>query len=309
MPQTVKIRLRNTGQTLSIPNGITLAELYQQSGLRIEYGPMCARVNNKNQGLGYRFYNSKDVEFLDIRSASGMRAYTRTLFLVLAKAVEDLYPQGRLIIGAAISGGYYCELRIGRQVTQDDAQSINQRMEQIIAADLPIHHIQCPIEEAISLFQSKGMDSKVKLLQSQTSLYTDYYQLADTIDYFYSCLLTHTGAIHLFQVIPFYDGLLLRIPSAQDPSQLETLIPQTKMHNVIREHQRWQDILGCRTAGDFNEAVQSGYAPELINISEALQEKKLNQIVDTIQGAAASSSLQAPHRAARPPQPNASPYS
>lgn len=283
MPQTVKIRLRNTGQTLSIPNGITLAELYQQSGLRIEYGPMCARVNNKNQGLGYRFYNSKDVEFLDIRSASGMRAYTRTLFLVLAKAVEDLYPQGRLIIGAAISGGYYCELRIGRQVTQDDAQSINRRMEQIIAADLPIHRIQCPIEEAISLFQSKGMDSKVKLLQSQTSLYTDYYQLADTIDYFYSCLLTHTGAIHLFQVIPFYDGLLLRIPSAQDPSQLETLIPQTKMHNVIREHQRWQDILGCRTAGDFNEAVQSGYAPELINISEALQEKKLNQIVDTIQ--------------------------
>ena len=144
MPQTVKIRLRNTGQTLSIPNGITLAELYQQSGLHIEYGPMCARVNNKNQGLGYRFYNSKDVEFLDIRSASGMRAYTRTLFLVLAKAVEDLYPQGRLIIGAAISGGYYCELRIGRQVTQDDAQSINRRMEQIIAADLLCPSVTAP---------------------------------------------------------------------------------------------------------------------------------------------------------------------
>lgn len=248
----------------------------------MKHGALCALVNNKVQGMNYRFYNSKDVEFKDITSSHGMRTYTMSLFLVLAKAVEDLYPGGQLIIGAPVSRGYFCELRIGRAVTEEDALAIQRRMQEIVEADMKINRVQCPIEEAIELFRSKGMESKAKLLESQRNLYSYYYRLGDTVDYFYSCLLTRTGLLHLFQVVKFYEGLLLRIPSEKNPDQLEEMVPQEKMHNVIQEFHRWQDILGVRTAGEFNEAVLRGEASKLINVSEALQEKKLNDIVDNI---------------------------
>ena len=251
-------------------------------GLEMKHGPMCALVNNKVQGMNYRFYNAKDVEFKDMTSTHGMRTYTLTLFLVLAKAVEDLYPGGQLIIGAPVSRGYFCELRIGRELTEQDAHAIQQRMQEIVDMDEKIHRVQCPIEEAIALFRSRGMESKAKLLESQSNLYTYYYRLCDTVNYFYSCLLTRTGLLSLFKVEKFYEGLLLRIPSRKNPTELEEMVPQEKMHNVIQEFHRWQDILGVRTAGEFNEAVKAGHASQLINVSEALQEKKLNDIVDNI---------------------------
>ncbi len=282
MPQTLRIRCRNNGQMISVPFGTSLKELYGMCGLEMKHGPMCALVNNKVQGMNYRFYNAKDVEFMDMTSTHGMRTYTLTLFLVLAKAVEDLYPGGQLIIGAPVSRGYFCELRIGRELTEQDADAIHQRMQEIVDMDEKIHRVQCPIEEAIALFRSRGMESKAKLLESQSNLYTSYYRLCDTVNYFYSCLLTRTGLLSLFKVEKFYEGLLLRIPSRKNPTELEEMVPQEKMHNVIQEFHRWQDILGVRTAGEFNEAVKDGHASQLINVSEALQEKKLNDIVDDI---------------------------
>lgn len=282
MGQNLKIRCHNNGQICTIPFGTSLKELYDECGLEMKHGAMCALVNNKVQGMNYRFYNAKDVVFQDITTTHGMRTYTLTLFLVLAKAVEDLYPGGQLLIGAPVSRGYFCELRIGREVTQEDAEAIQKRMMEIVKADMKIHRVQCPIEEAIELFRSKGMESKAKLLEGQRNLYTYYYRLGDTVDYFYSCLLTRTSQLHLFEIIKFYEGLLLRIPSRHDADHLEEFVPQEKMHNVIQEYHRWQDILGVRTAGEFNEAVQKGHASELINVSEALQEKKLNDIVDKI---------------------------
>lgn len=282
MPQNVKIRCRNNGQLISVPFGTSLKELYDRCAIDMEHGALCALVNNKVQGMNYRFYNSKDVQFLDITSTHGMRTYTLTLFLVLAKAVEDLYPDGQLIISAPVSRGYYCELRIGREVTPEDAANLYRRMQEIVQADERIHRVQCPIEEAIDMFRKRGMESKAKLLEGQRNLYTYYYSLGDTIDYFYSCLLTRTGLLHLFGLEKFYSGLLLRVPSAQDPTRLEDMEPQEKMHNVIQEYHRWQDIMGVRTAGEFNEAVKKGLASRLINVSEALQDKKLNEIVDRI---------------------------
>ncbi len=282
MPQNLTIRCRNNGQTVSIPFGTSLQELYELCGIEMKYGAMCALVNNKVQGMNYRFYNSKDVQFLDITTTHGMRTYTLSLFLVLAKAVEDIYPGGQLIIGAPVSRGYFCELRIGREVTEEDAIALQRRMQEIIQANRRIHRVQCPVEEAIEMFRRRGMESKAKLLESQRNLYTYYYSLGDTIDYFYSCLLTRTGLLHLFSLQKFFDGLLLRLPSAQNPDRLEEMVPQEKMHNVIREYHRWQGIMGVRTAGEFNEAVQQGFAGQLINVSEALQDKKLNDIVDRI---------------------------
>lgn len=278
----VHIRCRNTGESISVPFGSTLSEVYEAAAFDMPYGPVCACVNNKVQGMNYRFYNNKDVNFLSLYSPSGMRTYTRTLFFVLAKAVEDLFPQGQLIIGAPVSRGYYCELRIGRDVQPSDAERISNRMQEIIDADMPIHRIQCPIEDAIAMFQRRGMTSKVQLLESQDSLYTYYYKLDRTIDYFYGSLLTHTGQLHLFGLTYFYDGLLLRIPSEKDPSQLESYVEQKKMLGVIREHQQWQDILRVRTVGEFNKAILAGRATDLINVSEALQAKKLTDIADEI---------------------------
>lgn len=282
MSNQITIRCKNNGNLIDTELGSTLKDVYMMSGLNMKYGPVSARINNKVQGLNYRFYNSKDVEFLDLHSHSGMRVYTRTLFFILAKAVEDLFPDGKLIIQTPISKGYYCELNIGREVTDDDAAAIKRQMQSIIDADMPIHRVQCPIEEAIELFRSKGMESKAQLLESQTKLYAYYYRLGDTIDYFYSCLLNSTGKIHLFDIVKFYDGLLLRIPSIEDPGKLNDLVPQSKMLDVVREQQKWQKILGVHNVGEFNKAINDGRVAEMINVSEALQERKLSHIVDEI---------------------------
>ncbi len=278
----VRIRCKNIGETITVPFGSTLSEAFQTAAFEMSYGPVCAHVNNKAQGMNYRFYNNKDVCFLSLHHPSGMRTYTRTLFFVLAKAIEDLYPEGQLIIGAPVSRGYYCELHIGRDVQETDVVRISARMQEIIDADMPIHRIQCPIEDAITMFQKRGMTSKVQLLESQDELYTYYYKLENTIDYFYGPLLTRTGMLHLFALTPYYDGLLLRIPSEKDPSVLEEYVEQKKMLGVIREHQQWQNILRVRTVGEFNKAILAGRASDLINVSEALQAKKLSDIADDI---------------------------
>jgi uridine kinase len=278
----LRIRCRNNGKKISVPFGSSLYDVFEQANFHMDYGPVAARVNNKVQGMNYRFYNNKDVEFLSLSTPSGMRTYTRTLFFILAKAVEDTFPGAQLIIGSAVSRGYYCELRIGRPVEEEDVRLIKPRMQEIIDADMFIHRIQCPIEDAIEMFQRHGMTSKVQLLESQDSLYTYYYKLGDTIDYFYGCLLTRTSQVHLFDLVKFYDSLLLRIPSVKDPSRLEEMVEQQKMLGVIREHRRWQDILGVRTVGELNAAILAGHATDLINVSEALQEKKLVGIADEI---------------------------
>ncbi len=279
----LRIRCRNTGKRISVPFGSNLYEVFAGADFQMDYGPVAARVNNKVQGMNYRFYNNKDVEFLSLTDKSGMRTYTRTLFFILAKAVEDTYPDAQLIIGGSVCSGYYCQLRLGRPVEDEDARRIKCRMQEIIDADMPIHRIQCPIEEAIEMFEKRGMKSKVQLLESQDDLYTYYYKLGDTVDYFYSCLLTRTGQVHLFDLVKFYDGMLLRAPSRKDPSQLEEMMGQEgKMFDVILEHHKWQDILGVRTVGELNYAIKAGYATDIINVSEALQSKKLSDIADEI---------------------------
>ncbi len=282
MANEINIRCKNTGKTFPMPLGCSLKEVYEQSGVTMNHGPVCASINNKVQGLNYRFYNSKDVELLDMTTADGMRTYTHTLFFVLAKAVEDIFPEGRLIIGAPICRGFYCELYIGRPIETTDVDRIRQRMQEIIESDMQIHRIQCPIEEAIQIFRQRGMESKAQLLESQGNLYVHYYQLDQTIDFFYSSLLTHTSQIYLFDLMPLDEGMLLRVPSRKNPSLLEPLEPQEKKLGVFREYHRWQHFMGVRNAGEVNAAIRAGKASELINIAEALQERKLHNITDEI---------------------------
>ena len=282
--QSIQIRCKNNKKTIKIPLGSTLLEAYKQLNLAMPYGPVSAKVNNKVEGLHYRFYNNKDVEFLDVTSSSGMRTYTRSLFFVLVKAVADVFPEGELRINAPVSRGYYCNLNIpGRTLEPVDVARIRRRMQEIVEADLPFHRVQCPTEEAVEMFRSRGLASKALLLESAGSLYTHYYILGDTVDYFYGSLLTSTGGLNVFDVVPYYDGILLRVPSRKEPWRLEEMIPQKKMLDIFLEHHRWQDILGVRTIGDFNVACRNGRSTDLINVSEALQEKKIAHIADEIQ--------------------------
>lgn len=282
MERMLQIRCKNNKKKVDVPLGCNLLDVYRILNLQMPYGPVSAKVNNKVEGLHYRLFNNKDIEFLDVTSASGMRTYTRSLFFLLVKAVEDTFPGCQLRIAAPIARGYYCKLRMEREVTPEDVALIRERMKQIVAEDIPFHRMQCPTEDAIDLFRQKGMTSKVKLLESVGSLYTHYYKLGDSIDYFYGSLLTHTGGLRVFDLIPYHDGCLLRVPSMKDPDKLEEMVSQQKLLDIFDEHHTWQDIVGISTVGDFNRACINGHATDLINVSEALQEKKIARIADEI---------------------------
>lgn len=282
MKQVLQICCKNNKKTQDVAIGSTLSDVFKQFNLKMPYGPICARVNNRVVGMNYQLYHNKDVEFLDMHDASASRNYTRTLFFILCKAVHDLYPGSRVVIDIPVSNGYYINLHIGREITDEDATRIRERMQQIIDEKIPIERFEVRTEEAIRMFEQKGDEAKVKLLRSVGSLYTVYHRIDDYVDYYYGALLTNTSDIYLFGLERYFEGLLLRIPSKHDPSRLGALVKQDKMFEVFLEQHRWQYILGVTTIGDFNEAVKAGHATNLINVSEALQEKKISQIADQI---------------------------
>ncbi|MFC2759148.1 nucleoside kinase [Hallella multisaccharivorax] len=282
MKQALQIRCKNNKKTLNIAPESTLSDIFFQSGLKMELGPICAKVNNKVEGLHYRVFHNKDVEFLDMTSDSGSRNYTRTLFFILCKAVHDLYPGSQVVIDIPVSNGYFVNLSIGHDVTVDDVERIKKRMQEIITTKMSIRRFEVPTETAVRMFADKGDTAKVKLLKSYGRLYTTYYQIDDYVDYYYGSLLTNTSRIYLFGLEKYFDGLLLRIPDLKNPKVLPEMTHQDKMFGIFKEHHRWQDIIGVRTVGDFNELVDKGAATDMINVSEALQEKKISEIADEI---------------------------
>ena len=282
MEQTVKVYVKNNGMEVEVPLGSNLEDVYQKSGLDMKYGPISAHVNNKVEGMHFRIYKQKEVEFLDVTSSSGSRAYTRTLFFVLCKAAHDLFETCKVSIDIPVSNGYYVNLNIGRPVTLDDAGAVRRRMQEIIDAAMPIHRHETTTEEAVKMFSILHNKSKVKLLQSTGRLYTTFYDIGGYVDYYYGALLTNTSQLYLFGVEKYYDGLLLRLPSREHPDELGEMTNQDKMFGIFKEHHQWQDILGLRTIGDLNEVISKGYSPQLIMIGEALQEKKIARIADEI---------------------------
>ena len=278
----IQIRCKNNKKTQKVEIGSTLFDVFSAFDLKMTHGPVSARVNNKVEGMHYRVYNSKDVEFLDMTSASGSRAYTRTLFFVLCKAVQDIYPNTDVVIDIPVSNGFYVDIRLGRPVVEEDVNILRRRMQEIIDAKMPIRRYMVPTEDAIALFQEKGDVEKVKLLKTSGSIYTTYYKIGEYVDFYYGTLLTNTSGLYLFGLEKYYDGMLLRIPSLKDPDKLGEMTKQDKMFDIFKEHHRWQDILGIRTVGDFNQAIEAGHATDIINISEALQEKKIANIAEDI---------------------------
>lgn len=280
--KTIEIRCKNNDSVRKFDIGITLSEIFFQLDLRMPLPPVAAMVNNEVVSLSYRIFGNKTVEFIDVTTSAGMRIYTRTLFFILCKAVHDTFPQGKVDIEFPVSNGYYCNLRIGRPVTDEDADRLKERMNNIIASSIPIKRHQRPTEEVIEMFRKTGDTSKEMLLESLGSLYTVYCSIDGYNDYFYGPTLCNTQEVSLFGLEKYYDGLLLRVPRRDNPTELGEMIRQDKMFEVFNEYHQWQDTMGINTVGELNKAIMKGFSSELILVFEALQEKRLSHIADTI---------------------------
>ena len=282
----LQVRCKNINLTKSFPEGCSLLDVYKgfADDLKMPYPVVSAKVNNASQGLKYRLFHNRDVEFIDARDGSGQRVYVRSLCFVLYKAVSDTFPASKLFIEHPLSRGYYCNFkkRGGELLTDEDVARICRRMQEIIDADMPFRRMESTTEEAIRIFRDRGFTDKVKLLETSGQVYTDYYTLGDTVDYYYGPLVPSAGYLRVWGLERYQDGLLLRVPDGKNPLELAEKVEQPRTFEVFAEKVRWDIIMHLSNAGDVNKAIISGYGSELIQVSEALQEKKIVKIAEEI---------------------------
>jgi uridine kinase len=282
----LQVRCKNINLTKSFPEGCSLLDVYKgfADDLKMPYPVVSAKVNNASQGLKYRLFHNRDVEFIDARDGSGQRVYVRSLCFVLYKAVSDTFPASKLFIEHPLSRGYYCNFkkRGGELLTDEDVARICRRMQEIIDADMPFRRMESTTEEAIRIFRDRGFTDKVKLLETSGQVYTDYYTLGDTVDYYYGPLVPSAGYLRVWGLERYQDGLLLRVPDGKNPLELAEKVEQPRTFGVFAEKVRWDIIMHLSNAGDVNKAILSGYGSELIQVSEALQEKKIVKIAEEI---------------------------
>ena len=282
----LQIRCKNNNVTKSFPEGTSLLDVYQEfaDDIKLPYPVVAAKVNNVSQGLKFRLYQNRDVEFMDAREGSGHRCYVRSLSFVLYKATQDLFPGSKLFIEHSLSRGYYCNFKkkSGEPLTDADVEQLKQRMQEVIDLDMPFRRTEATNEEAIRVFSERGFSDKVKLLETSGQIYSDYYTLGDTVDYYYGPLVPSAGYLKVWGLERYEDGLLLRVPDWNDPSRVAEKVSQPKTFEMLAEKTRWDIIMRLSNAGDVNRAIMRGHASELIQVSEALQEKKIVQIAEEI---------------------------
>ncbi|MBR3906674.1 MAG: nucleoside kinase [Bacteroidaceae bacterium] len=277
----IRIYCKNNGVTKEFESGLTLKEIYDGFGMEMPYGVIAARVNNVTVGLAKSLYRNKDIEFLDITSNDGMRMYVRSLLFIFMKAMNEVFPGETVRFENAISKGYYC--RMARPLTDEELEVVRQRMHNIVDCDIPFKRVECHTQDAIELFTRMGRTDKVSLLETYDRLYTSYYELDGYIDSYYNGLVPSTGYIKLFEIENYDEGVLLRIPNKENPTELEDKVPQEKLHELFEERLQWHQKMQVETIGDFNKGVRAGFGVDLVNVSEVLQERRLSQIADMIQ--------------------------
>ena len=281
----VKIHCVNTKTSKTFPEGTTLMDMLPEFEFEKPYPILCAKVNNVSQGLKYRAFNSRQVEFLDYTSYVGRSVYCNSLCFLLCKASKDIFPDCRVVLRRPISKGYYCNIIKGDSspVTESDLEKITARMREIVDADMPFRRHEVKTEEAVELFSSLGYEDKVKLLKTTGDVYVNYYTLDGTPDHYYEALLASTGYLKVWSLSMYRDGLLLRVPNRHNPDELAPFCEQPKTFEVFSENLKWNRIMGLDNVGDVNLACQKGETGDLIKIAEALQEKKIVQIAEEIE--------------------------
>ena len=274
----------NTQTSKTFKEGTTLMEMLPEFEFEQPYPILSAKVNNVSQGLKYRAFNSREVEFLDYRTYLGRSVYSNSLCFLLCKAASDIYPKSKVTLRRPISKGYYCSIDKGdgSEFTEKDLDCIRKRMHEIVELNLPFRRLEVRLEEAIETFRALGQDDKVKMLQTSNEVYVKYYTLGGTPDYYYDVLLPSTGYLKVWDLTMYRGGLHLRVPDRHHPEQLAPFIDQPKTFEIFSENLKWNKIMGLENVGDVNLACEKGNAADLIQVAEALQEKKIVQIAEEI---------------------------
>ena len=284
MDEKLKVFCKNTNTYIDVVPGISLLEIQEQMNFKMPYLISSVKVNNKTESLHYQIYRPKTIEFVDISESSGMRCYVRSLCFILAKAVYDVYPKGQIHIKYPISKGYY--ITISGEKKQDlkniSILNIKNRMWELINQNIPFKPLENETDHVVELFREQGFEDKALLLETSSLLYSMFYRLENYEDYFYGALVPYSGYITLFDIEPFHDGFLLRIPNREHPVDLEPVIDQTKMFNAYKEQKTFQGIIGLNNVGDLNKANKEGRMSEIIKVSEALQERSIAEYANKI---------------------------
>ncbi|MCI6757727.1 MAG: nucleoside kinase [Bacteroides sp.] len=280
----VKIFCKNTGTYKEFQEGTMLLDMINEFDFEKPYEIIAARVNNVAQGLKFRAYQSRDIEFLDYRTYSGRNVYSRSLCFLLYKAALDIFPDCKVVMRRPISKGFFCSIDKcdGNPLSARDIDQIKARMREIVEEDIQFHRHEVQITEAIDLFRKLGHFDKVKLLESCGEVYISYYTLGGTADYYYDVLVPSSGYLKIWDLTPYRNGALLRVPDRHHPEQLAPFHEQPKTFEVFSEAIKWNSIMGLDNVGDVNKACLDGKATDLIQVAEALQEKKIVQIAEEI---------------------------
>lgn len=281
----IKVFCKNSGTYKSFAEGTSLLDMLPEFEFDRPYPIVSAKVNNVSQGLKFRVYNNRDVEYLDMRESSAMRVYCRSLSFLLSKAALDVFPGSKFYLEHPISNGYYCQMRKADRshLTEADVKAISDRMKEIVAEEMPFHRYEVQMDEAIRIFKDHGSDDKVKLFETSGQAYMDYYTLGNTPDYYYGRLVPNAGWLKVWELRPYHQGLLLRVPDRHNPNELAPYVEQPKTFSMFAENLRWNIIMNLGNVGDVNHACLKGNASELIQVAEALQEKKIVQIAEEIE--------------------------
>ena len=282
MSETITIYCKNNNTYKDVPIGSSLLDIYTAVGAPLRYRPMNAQVNNKTESLNFRCWQPKDIEFIDYTQLSGLRTYVRSLCHIFSKAVYDIWPTATLNLEHPVSKGYYCVIHNGKNIDLETIEKIKKRMWELIDADLPFLHKSVRTVDAAVLFRERGMNDKARLIETAGLPYTSYYELEGYINFFYGCLTPSTGYIQLFDLDPYMDGVLLRIPKQTDPMELQPVIKQDKMFEAYKEHLTLQRTVGLDNVGDLNLAIEKGRSQDIILVSEAMQEKQVAKIAEKI---------------------------
>ncbi|MGM0375237.1 MAG: nucleoside kinase [Bacteroidota bacterium] len=283
MERTVRIKCINNKKSILVERGTNLQQIAETLDIKLNHPILGAMVNNQVRELSFEVYNPKTIEFIDITHKDGMRMYVRGLSFLLYAAAKELFPHARLRIDHSVSRGFYCELHnLNKELTIDDVFNLGEQMNNLVRQDIPIVQHKEETEDVIEFFQQHGLYDKVDLLRHRGQYYSSYYTMKEHIGKFYGFMVPSTGYLEVFDLNKYYHGMLLQVPSQQNPEQVEELVEQKKMFEIFREFSNWNRILNVTNISDLNNAAHNGEAERLIKVSEALHEKKMAQIADQI---------------------------
>ena len=285
MNKEMKVYCSNLKEYVKIQGGDSLMAIYERVKDRIDINPICARVNNKTENMGFPVYSPKQVEFLGVESPSGRRVYVHSLCMVLYKAVHDTFPGMTLRIEHSISNGYYALfIQNGEILPSTDIMvtAVKRRMAEIIEKDIPFVRHEKLTTDVVKIFEKQGLADKVKLLKYSEELYTVYYTLDGLADSFYGNLAPSTGYLKVFDLKQYKKGMLLSPIGKEDVTKPAEAVTQDKMYKAFTDYLDFNHIIGIKNVGELNDVVRNGNINMLMNVAEALHTKSFSLIAEEI---------------------------